>query len=104
VWSRALPEQWPGDGYICYPGKPRGLDGPVTSIRAEMIRAAKQDIELIWLLRQVAAKRGQEGVAEAAVQKALALVCTDFTHYTKSDADIAEARRIVLGEITRIGQ
>ena len=103
VWARGLNDQFPGDGYLCYPGKPRGLDGPVTCIRAEMIREAKQDIELIWLLRQVAAKKGQSAQAEALINRAMAQVCTDFTHFTKKDSDLAAARRMIVGEIVRLG-
>ena len=104
VWSEALPHQWPGDGYLCYPGKPRGLDGPATCIRAEMIRAAKQDIELIHLLRKTAEEHGQRQRAEVVITKAIAKVCTDFTKYTKSDADIRAAREMILSAIVDVSR
>ena len=104
VWAEAGPASAPGDGYLCYPGAPRGLEGPVTCIRAEVIRDAKEDIELVWLLRQVAAKRGRQAQAQAevAIEKALDSIITDFTHYTKSAADIAVARRGIVDQILRL--
>jgi len=103
VWAQGLPREWPGDGYLCYPGKPRGLTGPVTCIRAERIRDAKEDIELVWLLRQVAARRGQQARAEGVIRQAIGKVVTDFTHYSKRDTDYEAARRMILEEITRLG-
>lgn len=104
VWAEAGPASAPGDGYLCYPGAPRGLEGPVTCIRAEVIRDAKEDIELIWLLRQVAAKAGPtaQARAEVAIEKSVGTIITDFTHYTKSAADIAAARRGIVDQILRL--
>jgi len=104
VWGTCPQPQWPGDGYLCYPGKPAGLEGPVTCIRAEVIRDAKEDIELIWALRDLARQKGQQESAERVTQVALARVCTDFTHYTKSDGDIAAARQLILQELVRLSR
>ena len=104
VWSNALTLQFPGDGYLCYPGKPRGFDGPVSCIRAEVIRDAKEDIELIWLLRKRAADKGQAQQAEAVIARALEIVCPDFTRHAKRQADITRAREMVLQELVRLSQ
>lgn len=104
AWAQGLNPQWPGDGYLCYPGKPRGLDGPVTCIRAEAIRDAKEDIELIWLLRKLATEKGQQAQAEQVLRQAVDRVVTDFTHYTKSDADFVAARKMIFEEIRRLKQ
>lgn len=102
VWAQGLPERCPGDGYLCYPGKPRGLEGPITCIRAEVIRDAKEDIELIWLLRQVAAEEAESTQAEKVIRAALDIVCAEFLEYAKHDEDIVRARRMILSEIVRL--
>ncbi|MCX7598079.1 MAG: DUF4091 domain-containing protein, partial [Armatimonadetes bacterium] len=102
VWDSALGIQ-PGDGYLCYPGRPRGLQGPVTCTRAEIIRDAKEDIELIWLLRHQAAAKGQKEPAEQVVARAIGLVTTDFLKYTKDDRDIQAARRLIAQELVALG-
>ncbi len=101
VWREAMGIQ-PGDGYLCYPGRPRGLDGPVTCARAEVIRDAKEDIELIWLLRDIASRRGKTAEAEQVVQRAIGLVTTDLLHYAKDDATIRDARRLLAAEIAKL--
>lgn len=102
VWQSAL-GLTPGDGYLCYPGRPRGLKGPVTCTRAEIIRDAKEDIELIWLLRHQAATKGKKERAEQTVGRAISLVTTDFLNYTKDDRDIRAARRLIAQELTALG-
>lgn len=102
VWEHGLPANWPGDGYLCYPGKPRGLKGPVTCIRAEAIRDGKEDLELIWLLRHRAAKQGQAERAEQVIGWALGQVCRNFTEYTKRDEDLTAARKVIFEEMVRL--
>lgn len=102
VWAQGLPEPYPGDGYLCYPGRPRGLPGPVTSIRAERIRDAKEDIELMWLLRQLGARRGQRARAEQVIRQALDAVISDYTHFSKDERAYDEAREAIVAEIARL--
>lgn len=47
-----------GDGFIFYPGKPYGIDGPVGSIRAHQYRDSSEDYEYFWLLEQLYGERG----------------------------------------------
>ena len=102
VWESALGIT-PGDGYLCYPGRPRGLRGPVTCTRAEVIRDAKEDIELIWLLRHEAAAKEKSQRAEEVIARAIGLVTTDFLKYTKNDQDIRAARRLIARELMALG-
>lgn len=41
-----------GDGFLLYPGKDYGVDGPIGSIRLSVIRASKQDYEYFYLLNE----------------------------------------------------
>jgi hypothetical protein len=62
-----------GDGYLTYPGKPVGLDGPASTIRLEQIRQGLQDYDALALLAELAAKAKEAGRPSAAAERALAL-------------------------------
>jgi hypothetical protein len=63
-----------GDGFLAYPGKPVGVDGPASTIRLEQIRQGLEDYEALALLSDLAAKAKQAGRAAPAAERALALV------------------------------
>ena len=48
----------PGDGYVLYPGKPYGIDGPVGSIRSHQYRDSSEDYEYLYLLNSLYAAQG----------------------------------------------
>jgi hypothetical protein len=74
-----------GDGSLVYPGKQVGLDGPVSSIRLEMIRDGLEDYEYLCLLEKAKGKR--------AVDDAIAQVVTDMKKFTRSAALLERTRR-----------
>ncbi len=41
-----------GEGSLLYPGKKVGINGPVSSIRLEVIRDGLEDYQYLWLLEQ----------------------------------------------------
>lgn len=51
-----------GDGYLFYPGTAVGVDGPIATIRLEVLRESMEDYEYLWQyeqrLQQAAAKLG----------------------------------------------
>lgn len=51
-----------GDGFLFYPGKPYGIDGPIGSLRLEAIRDGLEEYEILYELKQnykqVAAETG----------------------------------------------
>lgn len=64
-----------GDGYLIYPGRPIGYDGPVSSIRLEQAREGVEDYEYLHMLRNQctrlppgsrAAQQGQKLLQDAA--------------------------------------
>ena len=93
----------------------------MTCIRAEMIREAKEDIELTWLLRHGG---GDSKAADKAISRAMGFIfgrsqgkrvriCiagktadipAEFVHYTKRDEDIQAARRAILSALTRAAE
>jgi hypothetical protein len=62
-----------GDGFLAYPGKPVGIDGPTSTIRLEQVRQGLQDYEALSLLAELAAKVKQAGRSAAAADHALAM-------------------------------
>ncbi|GLZ12948.1 hypothetical protein Acsp04_31830 [Actinomadura sp. NBRC 104425] len=79
-----------GDEYLVYPGP----DGPMSSIRWEQLREGVEDYELI------AQARRRRGGDTDGLRKALALAIRDLDGRTKNPADMAEARRLLLRELT----
>jgi hypothetical protein len=62
-----------GDGFLAYPGKPAGMDGPASTIRLEQIRQGLEDYDAMALLAELAAKAKQAGHPAAAAERALAM-------------------------------
>ena len=53
-----------GEGYLFYPGKKYGVDGPLSSIRLEQIRDGLEEAEMILAIREVYKKVSEEtGIA-----------------------------------------
>lgn len=64
-----------GDGYLAYPGKSVGVEGPVSTIRLEQARDGAEDYEYLRIAGQIAAKGGSRAqAAKAALQGAAGLV------------------------------
>lgn len=49
-----------GEGAIVYPGKPYGVDGPISSIRMEAVREGNEDYELLKDLKEIYAEKGAD--------------------------------------------
>ncbi len=67
-----------GDGFLLYPGKPIGHDGPVSSVRFEQAREGVEDYEYLFLLKQKIDRAKAAGAnpqaAEAAMQQVQQLI------------------------------
>jgi hypothetical protein len=62
-----------GDGYLAYPGKPVGIDGPISTIRLEQVRQGLQDYEALILLEEMTTKAKPAGRAVIEAERALAM-------------------------------
>ncbi|MGC8642019.1 MAG: glycoside hydrolase domain-containing protein [Isosphaeraceae bacterium] len=60
-----------GDGFLLYPGKPIGHDGPVSSVRMEQAREGMEDYEYLVLLRTLVARAKAAGRDTARAGQAL---------------------------------
>lgn len=56
-----------GDGFLFYPGKTYGIDGPVASIRAHQYRDASEEYEYFYLLNELYTEAGYN--ADAVLDK-----------------------------------
>lgn len=100
--GRGLPEGWAdwgnGDGTLFYPGAPRGIDGPVSSVRMKALRRGMQDYEYLWLARENGMGALADQAAEAMIPEALgAAAGRSTTAWSKDPADW-EAARTALAE------
>lgn len=99
-----------GDGYLLYPGVLFGIDGPVSSVRLELIREGNEDFEYFWLLKQavIAAKeRGalpSDADPQNYVREIVDRVATDLTHWTRDPDALYAAREHLAKEIMQISK
>ena len=80
-----------GDGSLLYPGKKVGIDGPVSSIRLEVIRDGLEDYKYLWLL--------ERRVGREAVLPYVKKLTQGWTEYTRDPAAFASVREEVASAI-----
>jgi Glycoside hydrolase 123, catalytic domain/Glycoside hydrolase 123 N-terminal domain len=94
--SRRGSGPWPdwgnGDGTWFYPGTPRGIFGPISSIRMKSWRRGAQDYEYMWLLDQ----QGKQSLADTIDQRIIPYAYGDAegrdTSWSKDSITWEEAR------------
>lgn len=74
-----------GDGSLVYPGDRVGINGPVTSIRLELLRNGMDDFDYLTLFEKLRGK--------AAMQALIARATTDLNTYTTDPALLDALRR-----------
>ncbi len=88
-WTSAWTTPWTGvdtfgDGSLMYDGYHIGVNGPVSSLRLEAVCNGIEDYEYLTM--------AQELLGRDYVNKMIAKVTKDLTHYTLSDATFAKIR------------
>ena len=97
-----------GDGFLVYPGKQYGVDGPLPSIRLESIRDGYEEYELLYAIQEqyktIGERIGQEVSADATIAD-IASSLYSGTQVTATSASFAEAREQILNlsEFTQSG-
>jgi hypothetical protein len=97
-----------GDGRFIYPpnrdpanDRSKYIEGPINSIRWEMLRDGLEEYEYFYLLRQAiedARRKGKDRAAIAEAERLLEIpeeIITDFTHYTRDPSPLETHRRKV---------
>jgi len=92
---------WPdwgnGDGTLFYPGTPRGIAGPVESMRLKSWRRGAQDFEYMWLLD----RRGSSATVDELVGRVVPSAFGDAEGGTTSwskDVSTWEEMRVAMGD------
>lgn len=99
-----------GDGFLLYPGKQVGIDGPVGTVRAEALRDGLEDLEylVLWESR-IAAVADRLGVGDALDHRAVTRpvfdrLYTALDDYTDDPARLAAARDEVARQISDLAR
>ena len=74
-----------GDGSLLYPGKKVGIDGPVGSIRLEVLRDGLEDLDYLTL--------ADRSLGPEATQKFVGRITRSLTDYEQSPARLEQVRR-----------
>ena len=64
-----------GDGFLLYPGRPYGIDGPVGSVRLQSIRDGIEEYDLMYALEE---KYIEEGVSKQTFDNLIKLLTRDM--------------------------
>ena len=99
-----------GDGFLFYPGKKYGIDGPLVSLRLESIRDGYEEYELLYAIDEAYARiseTAQAGKTFSATEtiKDIASSIYSGMHVTATNATFADARKQLLNltEFTQSG-
>lgn len=97
-----------GDGFLVYPGKRYGVDGPLPSIRLESIRDGYEDYELIYAIQETYKAIGAQIGREVSADDTIADIASSLyagTQVTATSATFKEAREQILNlsEFTQSG-
>lgn len=90
----------PGDGYVLYPGKPYGIDGPVGSIRAHQYRDSSEEYEYLYLLNSLYATQGYS--PDKALEKIFNSLWNEST--VTNDTEIFAAQRAEIINLIALAQ
>lgn len=94
-----------GDGYLFYPGTEIGIDGPVGTIRLEVLRESMEDYEYLWQyeqrLRRTAAELGIEDdfPYRAAIRPFYDRLYENVRSFAEEPANVLEVRSEIAREI-----
>lgn len=82
-----------GDGSLLYPGTKVGIDGPVSSIRLEILRDSLEDFDYLTIAEQ--------RLGEAAMKGYIARVARSLTDYERDPSRLEEVRRELAAAIEK---
>lgn len=85
-----------GDGFLFYPGKPYGIDGPIGSLRLEAIRDGLEEYEVLYALKKNYAALAEETSLDVNAYQLMRHIATPIyagTRVSTTSLEFAEARR-----------
>lgn len=93
-------DQVNGDGYLFYPGKPYGIDGPIGSLRLEAIRDGIEEYEVLYELKNNYNSISEETGLNFDAKNAIRNLSTDLysgTQVNTTSAKFDAARKALYG-------
>lgn len=95
-----------GDGFLLYPGKPYGIDGPVASLRLYGIRDGMEDYEILYDIGEIAKAAAAKAGAVADINSVFEMLYMQLFEGTAVDTDSATLLRMrnSLAEIAEAAQ
>jgi len=110
VWND--PMAYPGangDGFLLYPGRDLGINGPIPSIRLDAIREGLEDYEYLWLLEdRMKAAALQLGLAsfdvDAEMKSYYDRLYKSVSRYDEEPERLLQARREIADRILALQQ
>lgn len=81
-----------GDGYLFYPGKKYGIDGPIGSLRLEAIRDGLEEYEILYALKE---KYAEDGSDVSSLIKMMRSDLYSDTTVSATNASFASARKML---------
>ncbi|WP_256759560.1 glycoside hydrolase domain-containing protein [Cohnella sp. WQ 127256] len=98
-----------GDGFLLYPGRDHGINGPIPSIRLDAIREGLEDYEYLWLLEdRMKAAAQQLGIAsfdvDAEMKSYYDRLYKSVSRYDEEPERLLQARREIAERIVALQQ
>lgn len=98
-----------GDGFLLYPGKELGINGPVATIRIEAIREGMEDYEYLWSIedrmRSAAASLGLASFdVDAAMKPYYDRLYKSVSSYNERPEELLQVRREIAEQIVALEQ
>lgn len=95
-----------GEGYLFYPGKKYGVDGPVPSLRLEQIRDGLEEYEMIYSLKNIYAEVAAAAGEEYSEEKIMSYIYSRLYSgtFVQTTDEIFENARKNLIELTQLAQ
>lgn len=100
--------RYPGEGFLLYPGKKYGIEGPIPTVRIEAIRDGYEEYELMYNVKEQYARVSEEIGVEFSAEKALDSIASSIhagMSVTATAETFATARKglLDLSEFSRSG-
>jgi len=96
-WSNpafAHPSHYNGGGFLFYPGRPCGIDGPVISMRMKNLRDGMEDYEYFVILERLADNK--------TVKKIVDTISPNWWNFSKDPNELLAAREKIAQQILKL--
>ena len=98
AWFRPVDGPWREIGLVCI-----GIDGPVSSVRLEILRDGNEDFEYFELLRQrLIAKGASAAEIEAKIRSFITPLASNLKEWSRDPEALLQQRRLLAEAILQL--